>query len=431
MWLPRSLQARLGLSLGALLTLLWIAAATVTAVNLREEMDEIFDAALREAAHRLLPLAVVDILGREDEGIVQRLGRGRDHDELFSFVVRDDRGRLLFQSHSADPTVFPDDDGRGFRQTATHRSYNDEAVRGSIRITVAEPLAHRSEVAREIQAGLGLPLLFVIPIALLLIVLVVRASFGPFRRYRERLERRDARDLSPVPATGLPAEVAPIAATLNGLLARLNGAFDAERTFAANAAHEVRTPLAGAIAQAQRLQTETANIAARTRAADIETTLKRLTQLSERLVHLARAEGGRLRMDDSADLWPVARFLIDELSHRVGPDRIALSLPDRPVMSDLDTDAFGILCRTLVAQGTLCVANDGPVVPPGTLDRPTARFERGDSTSNGSGLGLAIVASIAERIGSPLHLMSPRSGGSSGLEATVSLPVEGQRHPGP
>ncbi len=102
--------------------------------------------------------------------------------------------------------------------------------------------------------GLGLPLLIVLPVALAAIILAVRFSLDPLRRFRARLEARGARDLSEVPASDLPTEIGPLAATLNGLLARLREAFEAERSFAANAAHELRTPLAGAIAQAQRLQ---------------------------------------------------------------------------------------------------------------------------------------------------------------------------------
>lgn len=440
--LPTSLQARLGLSLGVLLTVLWVVAASVTAVKLRNEMDEVFDSALQETAQRLLPLAIVDIVGRDEDGVTQRLGAIRGHDEFFTYVVRDAHGRILLQSHEADPAVFPDYAGPGFHQTATHRLFNDDALQGSIRITIAEPLEHRATVAREIQIGLGLPLLIVVPLALLAIALAVRASLSPLRRFRDQLEARHARDLSPVPSGDLPPEIAPVANTLNRLLHRLKATFDAERSFAANAAHELRTPLAGAIAQAQRLQSETQDPAAAARAADIEATLKRLTRLSERLLQLARAEGGQLRLDRPSDLRLVARIVVEDLARAQAPDHIDLSLPQTPVMSDLDPDAFGILCRNLVENavrhgsgaspvdvsltpdGRLSVANDGPVVPPETLKRLTARFERAGASGDGSGLGLAIVAAIADRLENPLVLRSPRSGGSSGFEASVTVPID-------
>ncbi|MBF9030466.1 two-component sensor histidine kinase [Rhodobacterales bacterium HKCCE3408] len=446
---PRSLQARLGLSVGLVLTVLWLVAASVTALILRGEMDEVFDSALRETAERILPLAVTDIVGREDEGVTQRLAPIREHDEFFTYVVRDAQGRILLQSHAADPSVFPPYEGTGFRQTETHRLYSDAALQGTIRITVAEPLAHRAAVAREIQMGLGLPLLIVLPVALLAIILAVRFSLEPLHRYRARLESRGARDLSAVPAGDLPSEIEPLGTTLNSLLARLREAFEAERSFAANAAHELRTPLAGAIAQAQRLRSETVDAAAGARAAEIESTLKRLTRLSERLMQLARAEGGRLRMDRSSDLRVTARVVLDDIARTGTPGRIALSLPEGPVMSDIDPDAFGIVCRNLVenalrhgsetapvdvaltADGQLVVANDGPVLDPDTLGRLTARFERASAGSDGSGLGLAIVAAIADRIGSRLELSSPRPGASSGFVASIRLPVDSPTHPGP
>ena len=228
--------------------------------------------------------------------MTQRLAPIRAHDEFFTYLVRDAEGRVLLQSHAADPTVFPSYDGPGFRQTTTHRLYSDAALQGTIRITVAEPLAHRMSVAREIQMGLGLPLLIVLPVALIAIILAVRFSLDPLRRFRARLDARGALDLSQVPHEGLPTEIGPLADTLNSLLARLREAFEAERSFAANAAHELRTPLAGAIAQAQRLRSETKDRAAAQRATDIEETLKRLTRRTERMMQLARAEGGRLRI---------------------------------------------------------------------------------------------------------------------------------------
>lgn len=439
---PRSLQARLGLSIGLLLTVLWIAAAYSTALILRKEMDTVFDSVLKETAERILPLAVVEIIGRDDDGMTQRLAAIRPHEEFLTYVVRDPAGRVLLQSHAADPAMFPPYGGPGFSRDATHRFYSDDAVRGSISITVAEPLDHRAVAAREIVMGLGLPLLIVIPVALLAVVLAVRGSLAPLRQFRAVLAARTARDLSPVPTPGLPPEISPVADQLNALLTSLKAAFEAERNFSANAAHELRTPLAGAVAQVQRLRAETTDPALIRRAADIEATLKRLTRLSERLIQLARAEGAQLRRDQSVDLRDVARLVVGDIERTGHAGRITVSMPDAPVLSDLDPDAFGIICRnlvdnalrhgdatekvdvTLASDGQLVVGNGGAVVPQETLARLTRRFERAEASGDGSGLGLAIVAAIAERIGERLDLRSPRPGGTSGFEARIRLPVQ-------
>ncbi|TCM88215.1 ATP-binding protein [Rhodovulum steppense] len=438
---PASLQARLALSVGLVLTVLWLLAATVTAVLVRGEMDEVFDSALRETAERILPLAVTDIVGREDQGVTQRLAPIREHDEFFTYLVRDAEGRILLQSHAADPAVFPPWDGPGFRQTATHRTYNDAALQGTIRITVAEPLAHRASVLRDIQMGLGLPLLIVLPVALAAIILAVRFSLDPLRRFRASLEARGARDLSEVPAGDLLTEIGPLAATLNSLLARLREAFEAERSFAANAAHELRTPLAGAIAQAQRLRSETGDRAAAQRAADIEEALKRLTRRTERIMQLARAEGGRLQSETAYDARATLRIVIEDMARSPEAPDLALDLPDSPVLSTIDPDALGIVCRNLVENalrhgaahgevgvlltpdGDLIVSNAGPVVDRDRLARLTERFQQDVQKPGSSGLGLTIVAAIADRTGSRLTLASPRPGAADGFQARFQLPL--------
>lgn len=436
---PRSLEARLALGLGLALSVLWLAATAWTVVYLRHELQRVFDSALQETAQRLLPLAVTEIVNRDAEAGTQRLAPISEHDEFFTYLVRDAEGAVLMRSHTADPALFPPWDGPGFATGETHRFYGEATLQGAIRLTVAEPLAERRAVTRELALRLGLPLLAVLPLTLMIVAAVVRMGLGGLRRLGADLGGRGVRDLSPVPTAGLADELRPLADTMNELLRHLAEAFEAERGFAAHAAHELRTPLAGAIAQAQRLRRETADPAAAARAETIEATLERLTRTSERLMQLARAEGGRLRVEAPADLRPVLRVVTDEIAHRVAPGRLALDLPDAPVLSDLDADALAMVARNLIdnalrhgaaegrvrisldAGGRLTVANDGPPVAPDELARLTDRFVRAGPGA-GSGLGLAIVAAIARRAGGSLQIHSPRHGSAGGFAAVVQLP---------
>lgn len=441
MTLPGSLQGRLALALGLGLTLLWLLTAWATAALLRAEMNEVFDSALEETAQRILPLAVLDILDREEEGIGQRIATLRQHEEFFTYVVRDDRGRVLLRSHSAVDADFPPFKSMGFRQTATHRLYYDAALQGTITIAVAEPLSHRAEVAREVAIGLALPLLVVIPLSLVGVVWVVRRSLRPVRRFSHALASRGARDLSAIEAERLPDEIAPVAEAINDVLDRLARALAAERSFTANAAHELRTPVAAALAQTQRLMAETSDPAAGNRAREIEGALKRLTRLSEKLMQLARAEGGRLRRDSASDLRPVLDMVVADVDRSEDAGRLQLTQPDSPVLSDLDPDAFAIAARNLIENalrhgpggtpvtvrlddhGTLRVTNDAAPIAPDNLARLTARFERGQTAAKGSGLGLSIVQAIADGSGARFDLHAPAPGRSDGFEAVFHVPV--------
>lgn len=439
---PRSLQIRLGLAVGAVVTVLWAASALVTARLVRGEMNEVFDAALEETAQRVMPLAVSEILGR-DGGVTgpQTVPVIRPHDEHFVYVVRDAAGAVLLQSHTADPAAFPPYAGPGFHDTANLRIFSDEALRGSLTISVAEPLAHRNDAARAVQMGLLAPIALMIPLSLAGIALALRLGFTPLRRLRVRLARRGGADLSPVQTDDLPAEVQPLARSLNALLARLDAAFQAERSFAANAAHELRTPLAGAIAQAQRLRAETTEPASAARAAEIEAGLKRLTRLSERLMQLARAEGGKLRTDTLRDLRPVLRLTAEDSVRLAGGASLHLDLPEVPVLSDIDPDLYGILCRNLIENalrhgtpgtevratlsvaGLLTVENDSVAVPPEELERLVQRFVRAPGAGKGSGIGLAIVHAIVMRAGGSLEVVSPLEGRERGFLVRVRLPL--------
>ncbi|EJC66257.1 signal transduction histidine kinase [Rhizobium leguminosarum bv. viciae WSM1455] len=448
-----SLQTRLALALGLSVTLLWLTAAAVTAHRLGGQMEEVFDDGLKATAQRILPIARHDLReghqGRnatdyddhdEDDDGDGRIGREARYGEDVSFIVRDQNGQVLLGSKGADASSFPPFTKRGFLRTATHQLYYDTSFDGNLTIAVAEPLDHRTELSRKMLLGLVLPLIVVIPLSLLAIYLAVRRSLRPVRALRQELANRGAQDLSPVTDSGLPTELLPISAGVNQLLDRLTAAFHAERAFAANAAHELRTPVAGAIAQAQRIRSETKEKLTSQRATEIETTLKRLMRISEKLMQLARAEGGRLQSDEPSDLRTVLQMVLQDFA-RAGEGRIALRLPQVPVLSMLDPDTVGILCRNLIENalkhgaqhgfvevslepdGLLTVANDGPNLPADAMDRLMRRFERGAGKIGGTGLGLAIVTAIADRVGADVQIVSPRPVKNEGVQVEIKLPV--------
>lgn len=441
---PRSLQWRISLWLGLGVALLWGIATVATAQRLRHEINEVFDSALEETAQRLLPLAVLDILSREAGDTSQRIVTLREHDEYFTYAVRDAHGDMLLRSHRADDSVFPPFSKMGFVDTPTHRVYFDAALQGTITIAVAEPLAHRRDVANEALLNLAWPLALLIPASLLLVWAVVRVSMAPIRNLRTGIEARGSGDLTPIPAAGLPSEVGPIADAVNHLLLRLGRALDAERSFTANSAHELRTPVAAALAQTQRLIAETKDAVSRERAQQIEMALQRLSRLSEKLMQLARAEGGRLKGRETTDIASVAKMVVDEMVRKPGMiERITFEGPETPVPAGIDADSFAIVLRNLVenglkhgapdrpveialsGDGVLTVSNEGPSVPPDLLLRLPQPFERGRTTAEGAGLGLAIVNTIASGTGGRLVLTSPLPGRQSGFEARFSAPPPG------
>lgn len=439
---PGSIRIRSAIALSVIVTALWLATALLTARLLSAELDEVFDSALQETGQRILQLAVVDVLNREEEGITRRVTGLAAHDEHFTYVVRDDQGVVLLTSHRADPGDFPAFPEPGFHEANDHRYYQDSAVRGTVILTIAEPLSHRQEVGVEMAVALALPLMVMVPLSIVAIFYGLGFGLRPLEALRNQLSRRGATELSPVPVDGLPDELRPIADTVNDLLARLDMAFAAERSFAANAAHELRTPLAGALAQVQLLRQQATDPDTRRRADEVEQTLKRLTRLSERLMQLARAEGARLVSDSTTDLCAILSLVVHDFDH--GPDagRVTLALPEAAVMSHMDPDAVAIVARNLIenalrhgqtgpvqvrlgADGTLTVDNDSPVIPPDQLASLTDRFVRGATQGDGSGLGLAIVQTISERVGSTLHLQSPIPGHTAGFRAAIQL----QAHP--
>ncbi len=435
---PASIRFRAAVALSLLVTILWVSAAGMTSRLMSVEMGDVFDSALQETGQRILQLAVIDVLNRDEEGLTQHIAALDEHEEYFTYLVRDLQGRVLLASHRADPAQFPIFAEVGFHQTADSRFYQESAVRGTVILTIAEPMAHRQTVAREVAMVLALPLLAVIPLSILAIAYGLGFGLRPLGQLRDQLARRDANDLAPLPAETLPAELQPIAGAVNQLFQRLQTAFEAERSFASNTAHELRTPLAGAVAQVQRLRQQTREPETAQRADAIEGTLKRLTRLSERLMQLARAEGALLITPKPHDLRLVLRLVVDDFSHGADRGRIALNLPPTAALSEIDQDAVAIVARNLIenalrhgdggvirvilaADGCLRIENDGPAVPESELAGLHGRFARGGDAGSGSGLGLAIVRTIAERTAATLVLTSPLAGQTGGFGASIRL----------
>lgn len=435
-----SLQKVLGNSLAIGVTALWLLGVAAAGLLTQYKMNEVFDSALAETAQRILPLAVTEILSRESDTGPQRTPTLKAHDEYLTYLVRKPSGELLLQSHDVDPTLFGDQPREGFSETATHRFYGASAVSGTIYIEVAEPLAHRRDAVLDTLLALLAPLLLLIPISLLGVWWLIRRSLRRVVVLQKSIEARGAGDLSTVVVEQLPHEFVPLVNAVNQLLERLRRTLEAERSFTANSAHELRTPLATALAKLQRLQGRTQDSQVKAQAEEIETSLRTLSRLSEKLLELAKAEGGSVLAEQYNDLLPILQMVAGDYQ-RKAPERLELDLPDTPVLSLLDPDAFAILIRNLIENalkhgatdqpvkisltdtGLLRVVNGGELVPLEKLAVLRQRFVRSDTKSLGSGIGLAIVDAISSGAGIELTLRSPAAGQSDGFEAALNIAV--------
>jgi len=433
-----SLQKSLALGLTLGVTLLWLLGVTASGLVAQHEMNEVFDSALEETAQRILPLAVTDILNRENRASNQRAPALKQHDEYLTYLVRDPQGNLLLQSHDANPDHFGPRPSEGFSDTPSHRIYGVSAVSDTIYLEIAEPLVHRREAALEAGMALLMPLLILIPVSLLGIWWIVSFTLRQVVDFQKSIESRGAGDLSSVPTDQLPVEFEPIAIAVNRLLERLHRALESERSFAANSAHELRTPLAIALAKVQRLKLQIDSAPLQKTVIEIEEALRSLSALSGKLLELAKAEGGGAISQNRQNLVPILEMIVGDFETQV-TGQIVLNLPRHEVNSFLDPDAFAILLRNLIENavkhgapnqpvevsmrddGTLSVCNSGEVVPPAQLGLLRNRFARLKTDTTGSGLGLAIADAIAKGAGMTLHLRSPATGRQDGFEAELDI----------
>ena len=429
-----SLRGRL---LVFLLALAAAAAAVVGAVTYRNvlaEADAIFDYQLRQTA-----------LSLRDQGAIAEADRAALEDPSFDYVVQvwTGDGAVTYSSHrrAGLPRTavlgFSDVDfgGRRWRVFST-------TSRGRV-IQVAQPLSVREGLATAAAWRGVAPLLVAAPLVALAVWWLVGVSLAPLGRLVAAVRTRDAESMTPLPLAGLPAELAPLGSALNALLQRLRAAFDAQRAFVGDAAHELRSPLTALKLQVDLVR-RAPDEAARARALqDLAQGTERMQRLVEQLLVLARAEpgGADSSMQPVDVVEPVRQATADTVA-LAAAGGVELELDAPPQQQALaDAAALRILARNLidnavrhagrggrvlvqVAGGddgvTLRVDDTGPGIPAAERERVFDRFfRRSGEESVGSGLGLAIVRAIAERHGAVVRLGDSPLGG---LRAEVALP---------
>lgn len=431
---PRSLRRDLSVGVALGVAALWLSALLLAGGVLRHELNEVSDSALQEAAERILSIAVVELTNSSDGSAARRISPLDADDEYLTYAVYDGSGRVVLYSHEAHRRLFSGAPRLGFWDRHDYRLYGTEAVSGAYRIAVAEPLEHRRETLVRTVGALAWPMAALLPLSVLWVWWLTRSRLRPMTRFSEALQDRDETDLSPVATNSLQAEFVPLGESVNRLMQRMSRALEAERAFTSSAAHELRTPIAAALAQVQRLTRELVREPQRQRAQGLEAELKRLARLAEKLLQLARAEGAGILRETESDLVPILALTLDDVRREGAGSRLRAEMPDA-ALSHIDPDAFGILARNLIenalnnspegtpieimlsASGRLSVANACVIVPPDELLRLKQRFERGKATSHGSGLGLAIAESIARAANGSLQLSSPIPGRAAGFLA--------------
>lgn len=442
-----SLKRNLSIALTLGVSVLWLLGALASGIVVQKEMNESFDKALEQSAQLILSLLDNTELSRSE---LDSIAPNKNHHAVALFLstidshhpllyrVLDQQGNVLFQSIPTEENVFTPTLNLGFSSNETHRIYATLTTDSQYSIHLAEPLIDRNEDLLEAAVALLSPLLILAPVSLLGIWWVIRRSLRNVDRFQHSIEKRDAGDLSPVDMTRLPEEFEPIAVAVNRLLLRLRRALDTERSFTANRAHELRTPLATALAKVQRLQaTMNQDKQAQQQLDDVETSLKSLAKQSEKLLELAKAEGGSALSQRPQDLAPILTMIVRDFAYQ-DAQNIRLTLPTCPTLSFLDADAFAILARNLIENalkhgkknqpidvnlhqnGTFQVINECDLISADELALLRNRFKRSNTQAAGSGLGLAIVDAICTGAGLNLVLISPATGKQGGFEVVLN-----------
>ncbi len=471
-WMLAPLLLLWPMSLG----LTWVVAQTIANKPYDRELAAVVQAlaqqsraALAEGAHPAVARR------RELERVFAGFLREEEDDDRVVFQVLGERGELV----AGDPRlpVPPDDpfQTRGVRfrddllgddtvRVAFMRlpAPGADAAEDGAWVQVAETLDKRSRLATEIIKGVILPQFVILPLAVLLVWFALARGVRPLAELQARIRRRESTDLSPIPTGDVPDEVAPLVLAINDLLQRLDHSIAAQRHFLADAAHQLKTPLAGLRMQAELAAREIDSgrgdpAAMRHSLLQIAVSCERAARMVNQLLAMARAEDpGQAMRRVPVDLAAVTRaavrdFVPKAIERRIdlgyeGPERMpGQRLLGEPVL-------LGEVVRNLVDNalqytpegGTvtarvlpdpfgqvvvLQVEDTGPGIPVAEREAVFRPFYRALGTQvDGSGLGLAIVQEIVQRHDGDVSVTDARPRGAStgqppGALFTVRLPL--------
>jgi two-component system, OmpR family, sensor histidine kinase TctE len=390
-------------------------------------------------------------------GVVQLL-RSERRDQIY-YALRDDDGNIVAGEPqmagvvgtlaTGVPTLQSGQIGEEPVRVAALRVADPRNGARALTIQVAETLNKRKALTEALRTqAVALPQVLVLVVAILLIVYGYTFVLRPMQRLRALIDNRGSTDLSPLDPEAAPQDLRPLILSINGLMERLAASIAAQHRFIADAAHQLRTPLAGIKSQTERALVERDPDAVRVALGRLAAGTEHATELANRLLTLARAGTPLTAPPTSVDLLGVVRDAIAEhLPHALerrhdlgfeGPsadascivrgDALLLremlsNLLDNAVRYSPDGGAITVSIEPDAVAGAclLAVSDTGPGIPSDERERVFEPFYRGaDVTGAGTGLGLAIGHPIAQAHGAVVSLAAASERG--GLRVTVCLP---------
>ncbi len=424
-----SLKRRLLLALLLTVLLNWGAWFTRQAVEMGRQQTGKWDADLEDVAQKVLlslpgPMAPAN----ESTGfrLPENMARSKQDTDGLSFQVWQLDGPRAMTLRSADAPLTPIAGGTD-RLGYTDIEINSEPWRvyslndrdNRVQVQVGHPLSkRRAEFHRWMRESLNATAIL-FALLRLSVFCVLRRGLRSIDSLRGAMQKRDPFDLAPLPTRDMPIELRPLIDSINRLLARLDTALTRERRLIADAAHELRTPLAVLTTQAEVARGAT-QIGEKDQALDkLLTAARRATRLSEQLLDQARLDALEHAPNEPVELATLVALMVrdHESAARAKGQRVVLDVQPCTIHGDLD--ALGVLVSNLVDNALrytpeggridvccgprqdggalLRVADNGPGVPENERDRIFQRFYRAQGTvTRGSGIGLSLVAQIAQ-----------------------------------